>query len=66
VKLNKLIDESRSELKAKVRALTEMSPNFSDMDPYVIKLVLKENAKDERKKQGVIDEEEDEESEDEV
>lgn len=42
VKLNKLIEDSRKELKAKIRALTELSPNFTDLDPYVVKLVLKE------------------------
>lgn len=65
VKLNKLIEEARSDLKKKIKALTELSPNFSDMDPYVIKLVLKEKVQTEKQKQGIIDEE-DESDEDEM
>lgn len=45
--------------------MTELSPNFSDMDPYVIKLVLKEKVQTEKQKQGIIDEE-DESDEDEM
>ena len=40
-----------------MKALTELSPNFTDMDPYVIKLLLKEASS----KNGVLEEESDEE-----
>lgn len=43
MKLNKLIEDSRNELKKKLKTLMDLSPNFTDMDPYVVKLLLKES-----------------------
>ena len=36
------------EIKKKIKVLLEYSPNLTDMDPFVVKLVLKENIKDQR------------------
>lgn len=61
VKLNKLIDDSRNDIKKKLKELLELSPNVSEMDPYVVKLLLKENHRETRLKSGIIDEEDEEE-----
>ncbi len=42
VKLDKLIEQARKDIKAKVRKLTELNITPQDMDPYVLKLLLKE------------------------
>lgn len=45
VKLNKLIDETRNDIKKKVKELLILTPNITEMDPYVVKLLLKEDVK---------------------
>ena len=39
-KLVKLIEEARRKLKQKTNDLLKLQPELSDMDPYVIKLLL--------------------------
>ena len=60
VSLNKLIDENRQGIKTKIRELFDLSGGsqipLPDVDPYVVGLLVKE----ERKREGVIDEDEDE------
>lgn len=61
MKLNKLIEETRSDIKAKVKILLQESPDISDMDPYVVKLLLTESKPRQQKNK---DEEEDDDEED--
>jgi hypothetical protein len=43
VKLNKQIDQARADCKKKLKELVELSPSLTEeMDPYVIKLLVKE------------------------
>ena len=42
-KLVKLIEESRRKLKQKTNDLLKLQPELSDMDPYVIKLLLQQH-----------------------
>ena len=51
-KLIGLIDKTRTEIKTKTRQLLELQPNLTDMDPYTVKLLLKEKKVVERKKRG--------------
>ncbi|CDW81721.1 UNKNOWN [Stylonychia lemnae] len=64
VKLNKLIDGNRVEIKKKIKELIELSPNITEMDPYVVKLVLKQDKLINKQKLGVIQSESDEEDSD--
>ena len=61
-RLNKLIEETRKEIKAKVRELNALGPDIAlgDMDPYVVKLLLSEKQGSQK---GVIEEEEEEDEE---
>eukprot|EP00347_Sterkiella_histriomuscorum_P004239 403361214 len=66
VKINKLIDETRNDIKKKVRDLLQLTPNITEMDPYVVKLLLREDNKNQKLKSGVIEEEDEESDEDDI
>ena len=40
--LVKQIDETRRDIKTKTAELLKMQPDITDMDPYVVKLLLKQ------------------------
>ena len=42
-KLVKLIEEARKKLKQKTNDLLKLQPELSDMDPFVIKLLLQQH-----------------------
>ena len=45
VKLAKLIEETRNKIKQKSRQLLELQPNLTDMDPFTVGLLLREQKK---------------------
>ena len=53
-KLTKLIEETRSNIKQKTRELLTLQPNLSDMDPFTVELLLREQK---RSSKGTINEE---------
>ena len=42
VRLNTLIDKNREDVKARVRDLMTLTPDLTEMDPYVMKLLIQE------------------------
>ena len=48
VKLGKMIDKAREEIKQTTRELLTLQPNLSDMDPHTVKLLLTEQQKNKR------------------
>ena len=62
VKINKLIDETRNEIKQKTKILLQENPDLTEMDPYVVKLLLSESKPKKAKK----DEEDDDDDEEET
>ena len=45
VKLAKLIEETRNKIKDKTRELLALQPNLTDMDPFTVELLLREQKK---------------------
>ena len=60
VKLTKLIDDARNEIKQTSRDLLALQPNLTDMDPFTVKLLLEEQKSKRRATGSAIDEESDE------
>jgi hypothetical protein len=61
VKLTKLIDDAREEIKQTSRDLLALQPNLTDMDPFTVKLLLEEQRSSKKRATGsAIDEESDE------
>ena len=51
-KLIKLIDEVRASMKDKTRQLLALQPNLTEMDPFSVELLLREQKKDAKKLAG--------------
>ncbi|TNV75213.1 hypothetical protein FGO68_gene7849 [Halteria grandinella] len=62
VKLNELYDKNRGVIKGKIKELNSLSPDLlaSDMDPYVMELLLKEQKPAKNKSSSAIAEDSDE------
>ena len=59
--LVKQIDKCRNEMKTKTAQLLKMQPELTDMDPYVVKLLLQQSEINQKKNQEAVDSEDDEE-----
>lgn len=53
----KEIEQNRSDIKSKTRAMLELQPNLSDMDPYTVQLLLTEQKRVAKSSSAIPEEE---------